>query len=113
VYEVFGWWCDVQLRDKASRQMLWLCASRGYGCIPVYVNPQENPGQWVSLGTYYLDVDADLTVRNGARLTGAPPGFETIADGAVIIDAFGFVYCSPQPELLTPVPWSPVASPTP
>jgi hypothetical protein len=113
MYEVYGWWCDVQLKDKASRQMLWLCASRGYSCVPIYINPQENTGQWNSLGTYYLGVDADLTVRNGARMAGAPPGFEMIANGAVVVDAFRFVYRSPRPAVLTPVPWGPEASPTP
>jgi hypothetical protein len=113
MYEVYVWWCDVKLREKASRQMLWLCASRGYSCLPIYVNPRENAGQWNSLGTYYLDMDADLTVRNGARMMGAPPGYEIIADGAVIVDAFRFVYRSPRPAVLTPVPWRPKASPTP
>jgi hypothetical protein len=113
LYEVFAWWCDAGMPGVASKQLIWLCASRGYSCVPIYVNPRENAGRWNSLGVYYLEPDCDVTIRNGETMLGAPPGFETIADGAVVIDAFQFVYRGPRPSTLTPVPDLPRPSPTP
>ncbi len=113
MYEVYAWWCDAQVKDLSTKQSVWLCASRGYSCVTIYINPRENAGQWNSLGTYYLNVDADATVRNGEVWLGAPPGWETIADGAVVIDAFRFVYRSPLLYTLTPLPFQPSPSPMP
>jgi hypothetical protein len=112
LYEIYAWWCRAPGRALASTQRLWICASRGYSCVAVYVNPQENEGQWNSLGSFYLEPDADVTVKNSARELGAPPGQETIADGAVVVDAFKFVYRGPRPETLTAVPNQPQPSPT-
>jgi hypothetical protein len=112
MYEIYAWWCRAPGRALASRQRVWICASRGYSCVAVYVNPQENEGQWNSLGTFYLETDADVTVKNSAQALGAPPGWETVADGAVVVDAFRFVYRGPRPGTLTPVPFAPQPSPT-
>jgi hypothetical protein len=112
LYEIYAWWCRAPGQALASTQRIWICASRGYSCVPVYINPQENEGQWNSLGTFYLEPDADVTIKNSARQLGTPPGQETIADGAVIVDAFKFVYRGPRPETLTPVPNQPQPSPT-
>jgi hypothetical protein len=112
LYELYAWWCRAPGRALASTQRISICASRGYSCVPVYINPQENEGQWNSLGTFYLEPDADVTVKNSAHQLGAPPGQETIADGAVVVDAFKFVYRGPRPGTLTPVPFRPQPSPT-
>jgi hypothetical protein len=107
MYEVFAWSCSAPASDISSQQRVWLCASRGYSCTPLYLDPSEDTGRWISLGTHFLDVDADVTVRNGATALGAPPGFETIADGAVVIDAFRFFYREPGAATLTPPPFAP------
>jgi hypothetical protein len=112
LYEVFAWWCDAGVPGLATKQLVWLCASRGYSCVPIYLNPRENAGRWNSLGTYYLEPDCDVTIRNGETMLGAPPGFETIADGAVVVDAFQFAYRGPRPSTLTPMPDLPRPSPT-
>jgi hypothetical protein len=112
LYEVYAWWCRAPGRALASTQRIWICASRGYSCVPVFINPQENQGQWNSLGTFALETDADLTIQNSAHAFGAPPGAETNADGAVVIDAFRFIYRGPRPETLTPAPFAPQPSPT-
>ena len=112
MYEIFAWMCSAPAGDISSRQRVWLCASRGYSCTPVYVNPREDAGRWISLGTHHLQVDADVTVRNGATALGAPPGFETIADGDVVLDAFRFVYQGPAAATLTPQPFAPRPSTT-
>jgi hypothetical protein len=113
MYEVYAWWCGAPVEDRSTKQSVWLCATRGYSCVTIYINPREDAGQWNSLGTYYLDIDADVTVRNGEIRWGAPPGWEIIADGAVVIDAFRFVYRSPPLHTLTPLPFQPYPSPTP
>jgi hypothetical protein len=107
MYEVFAWLCSAPARDISSQQRVWLCASRGYSCTPLYVDPSEATGRWISLGTHFLDVESDVTVRNGATALGAPPGFEMIADGAVVIDAFRFLYRGPRATTLTPQPFAP------
>ncbi len=100
------------MENLSTRERIWLCASLGYSCVSIYINPHDNPGEWNSLGTYYLDTNGDATVQNGATTFGTPPGEETIANGAVIIDAFRFVYRSPRPLTLTPLPFQPYPSPT-
>jgi hypothetical protein len=112
MYEVYAWWCDNDVENLSTKQLIWLCASRGYSCTWIYINPREDPGKWNSLGTFYLDIDGDITVRNGKTNFGAPPGFETIADGAVVVDAFRFVHRSPKARTLTPLPFQPLPSPT-
>jgi len=114
MYEVYVWWCSASVENLSTQQRIWLCASQGYSCVSIYSNPHDNVGQWHSLGIYYMDINGDITVRNGETALGAPPGWETIADGAVVIDAFRFVYRGPRPQVLTPLPFQPPGpSPTP
>jgi hypothetical protein len=113
MYEIYAWWCDPGIQDLSTKQLLWLCTSQGYGCSWVYINPQAKSGQWNSLGTFYLDEDGDITVRNSERGLGAPPGFETISNGAVIIDAFRFVHRATEMSPSTSPSLQPQPSPTP
>lgn len=113
MYEIYAWWCDPGIQDLSTKQLLWLCTSQGYGCSWIYIDPQANSGQWNSLGTFYLAQDGDITVRNSEKGLGAPPGFETISNGAVIIDAFRFVRQATDVSPLTPPPFRPQPSPTP
>jgi hypothetical protein len=112
LYEIYAWWCRAPGQALASKQRIWICASRGYSCMSVTVNPQQSEGVWNSLGTFYLETDADVTVKNSALELRAPPGQETIADGAVVVDAFKFTYRGQPQGTLTPVPWQPQPSPT-
>jgi len=57
----------------------------------VYVNLQENAGQWNSLGTYYLERNGFLSISG-------------YLDGNVVADAFRFVYRSPEHIVITPTP---------
>ncbi len=91
-YEVFAWWCGDPNHDQSQRVLIQIHPTVGpIAPYQVYVNLQEDAGQWNSLGTYYLE----------------PNGFLSISgylDGNVVADAFRFVYRSPERVVITPTP---------
>lgn len=91
-YEIFAWWCGDPNHDQSQRVRIQIYPTVGrVATYPVYVNLQENAGQWNSLGTYYLE-------RNGSL------SFDGNLDGNVVADAFRFVYRSPERVVITPTP---------
>jgi hypothetical protein len=91
-YEVFAWWCGDANHDQSIRTRIEIYPTTGrVATYPVYVNLQENAGQWNSLGTYYLEEDGFLSI--GGNL-----------DGNVVADAFRFVYRWPEYVVITPTP---------
>ena len=91
-YEVFAWWCGDPNHDQSQRALIQVYPD-GERVAPyqVYVNLQENAGQWNSLGTYYLEPDGSLSIHS-------------YLDGNVVADAFRFVYRSPEHIVITPTP---------
>jgi len=91
-YEVFAWWCGDPNHDQSQRALIEVCPT-GERVAPyqVYVNLQENAGQWNSLGTYYLAQDGSLSISGHL-------------DGNVVADAFRFVYHSPEHVVVVPTP---------
>jgi hypothetical protein len=99
-YEIFAWWCGDPNHDQTDRATIEVYPSAEESQpYAVQVNLQVDPGEWHSLGTYYL--------RSGAHV--AVPGS---LYGNVVADAFRFVYRSPERIVAlptpapTPVPWT-------
>ncbi len=91
-YEVFAWWCGDPNHDQSQRALIQVYPAVGRTApYEIYVNLQENAGQWNSLGTYYLEQNGFLSI-NG------------YLDGNVVADAFRFVYRSPKRIVITPTP---------
>ena len=91
-YEIFAWWCGDPNHDQSQRALIQIHPAVGrIAPHQVYVNLQENAGQWNSLGTYYLEQSGFLSI-NG------------YLDGNVVADAFRFVYRSPERVVITPTP---------
>ena len=91
-YEVFAWWCGDPNHDQSQRALIKIYPTVGrIAPYQVYVNLQENPGQWNSLGTYYLERNGSLSINS-------------YLDGNVVADAFRFVYRSPERVVITPTP---------
>jgi hypothetical protein len=91
-YEVFAWWCGDPNHDQSQRARIQVHPAEGEGAPQdVYVNLQENPGRWNSLGVYYLDGGSSLSVHGHL-------------DGNVVADAFRFVYRGPEGVVVTPTP---------
>lgn len=91
-YEVFAWWCGDPNHDQSQRALIQIHPTVGrVAPHQVYVNLQENAGQWNSLGTYYLERNGSLSVSG-------------YLDGNVVADAFRFVYRSPEHVVVTPTP---------
>ena len=91
-YEIFAWWCGDPNHDQSQRMLIQIYPTMGrIAPYQVYVNLQENAGQWNSLGTYYLEQNGSLSI-NG------------YLDGNVVADAFRFVYRSPERVVITPTP---------
>lgn len=91
-YEVFAWWCGDPNHDQSQRARIEIYLTIGrVATYSVYVNLQENAGQWNSLGTYYLERNGMLSV-------------DGYLDGNVVADAFRFVYRSPEWLIVTPTP---------
>ncbi len=91
-YEVFAWWCGDPNHDQSQRMLIQVYPTVGrIAPYQVYVNLQENAGQWNSLGTYYLEQNGFLSI-NG------------YLDGNTVADAFRFVYRSPERVVITPTP---------
>jgi hypothetical protein len=91
-YEVFAWWCGDPNHDQSQRARIEVYPTTGFvATFPVYVNLQEDAGRWNSLGTYYLERDASLSVDGGVY-------------GNIVADAFRFVYRSSERVEITPTP---------
>jgi len=91
-YEIFAWWCGDPNHDQSQRALIQIYPTMGrIAPYQVYVNLQENAGQWNSLGTYYLEQNGFLSV-------------DSYLDGNVVADAFRFVYRSPEHVVITPTP---------
>jgi hypothetical protein len=91
-YEVFAWWCGDPNHDQSERVLIQIYQTVGrIAPYQVYVNLQENAGQWNSLGTYYLEQNGSLSVAGNL-------------DGNVVADAFRFVYHSPEYLVIRPTP---------
>jgi len=91
-YEVFGWWCGDIHHDQTTAARVYIYPLQGR-IVPyqVSVDFQNNAGQWVSLGTYYLETNASLSI--GSNLF-----------GNVVADAYRFVYRSDKDVSVTPTP---------
>lgn len=91
-YEVFGWWCGDPHHDQTYEARIYIYPLQGR-IVPYQVTAdlQQNAGQWVSLGTYYLQTNGSLSI--GSSLF-----------GNVVADAFRFVYRSPDDITTTPTP---------
>jgi len=91
-YEIFAWWCGDPNHDHSQHMRIQVYpTAKRIAKYQVYVNLQENAGQWNSLGTYYLE----------------PGGFVSVnghLDGNVVADAFRFVYRSSEHLVITPTP---------
>jgi hypothetical protein len=91
-YEILAWWCGDPNHDQSQRARIEVYPTVGrVATYPVYVNLQENAGQWNGLGTYYLERNGFLGIDGGL-------------DGNVVADAFRFVFRSPQHLVITPTP---------
>ncbi len=91
-YEIFAWWCGDPNHDQSRRVRIQICPTVGQvATYPVYVDLQENAGQWNSLGTYYLEQNGFLSVDGNL-------------EGNVVADAFRFVYRSLEFVVITPTP---------
>lgn len=91
-YEIFAWWCGDPNGDQAERAQIQIYPTVGrVATFPVYVNLQENAGQWRSLGVYPLETNGFLSIDSGLH-------------GNVVADAFRFVYRSPERTSITPTP---------
>ncbi len=91
-YEIFGWWCGDPNHDQSQRARIQIYPTVGrVATYPVYVNLQENAGQWNNLGTYYLEEDGFLSVDGNL-------------EGNVVADAFRFIYRSAEFTVVTPTP---------
>jgi len=91
-YEVFAWWCGDPNHDQSQHVLIQIYPTVGrLAPYQVYVNLQENAGQWNSLGTYYLERDGSLSV-------------DGYLDGNVVADAFRLVYRSPEHIVIAPTP---------
>jgi hypothetical protein len=91
-YEIFAWWCGDPNHDQSWSALIQIYPTQEQVTpYPVYVNLQENAGQWNSLGTYYLEPHGSLSINGGL-------------DGNVVADAFRFVYRSPERVVITPTP---------
>ena len=91
-YEVFAWWCGDPNHDQSQRALIQVHPTGGrVAPYQVYVNLQENAGEWNSLGMYYLEQNGSLTVSG-------------YLDGNVVADAFRFVYRSPEHIVVVPTP---------
>ena len=91
-YEIFAWWCGNPNRDQIGAALIQIHPT-GEQTSPyqVYVNLQENAGLWNSVGTYYLEPGASLSIHSDF-------------DGNVVADAFRFSYRSPEQVVITPTP---------
>ncbi len=91
-YEVFGWWCGDIHHDQTTDARVYIYPLQGrIAPYQVYVDLQQDAGRWVSLGTYYLETNASLSI--GSNLF-----------GNVVADAYRFVYRSPDDVSVTPTP---------
>lgn len=87
-YEVYAWWCDAQVEQRSRHLEVQIYPTTGRVAYEsVKVDLTSRSGQWNSLGTYYMKPDGLIIVSNLADST----------DGAVVLDAFRFVYRSPEP----------------
>ena len=91
-YEVFGWWCGDIHHDQTTDARVYIYPTQGrIAPFQVHVDLQQNAGRWVSLGTYYLETNASLSV--GSNLF-----------GNVVADAYRFVYRSADYVVVPPTP---------
>ncbi|TEU14949.1 MAG: hypothetical protein E3J21_14520 [Anaerolineales bacterium] len=91
-YEILAWWCGDPNHDQSQRALIQIYPTAGrVAPYHVYVNLQENAGQWNSLGTYYLERNGFLSINS-------------YLDGNVVADTFRFVYRSPERVVITPTP---------
>lgn len=91
-YEIFAWWCGDPDHNQSQRALIQIYPTMEQVTpYQVYVNLQENAGQWNSLGMYYLERNGFLNVNSHL-------------DGNVVADAFRFVYRSPERVVITPTP---------
>jgi hypothetical protein len=86
-YQVYAWWCDAPVEQRARNLEVQIHPTTGFVAYQsVRVDTTSAMGQWNSLGTYLMEPDGFITVSNLAGFT----------DGTVVLDAFRFVYRSPQ-----------------
>ncbi len=91
-YEVFGWWCGDIHHDQTTDARIYIYPLQGrIAPYQTYADLQQDAGRWVSLGTYYLETNASLSI--GSNLF-----------GNVVADAYRFVYRSPDDVSVTPTP---------
>ena len=91
-YEVYAWWCGDPNHDQSQRACIQIYPARSrVAPYQVHVDLQVNAGRWNSLGIYYLERTAFLSVDGSV-------------DGNAIADAFRLVYRSPERLVVTPTP---------
>ena len=99
-YDVYAWGCGDPNHDQVWQTEVMLYS---YGLGFVYAVPtaqvdlKENAGRWVPLGTFYMQPNSSLSI--GGQYW-----------GNVAIDAFRFVYRTPEQVFSTPEP-APTALP--
>lgn len=111
-YEIFTRWCAppgsvTGGEPTATIAELQVHPTRGrVAYTPVQVNMARETGEWSSLGRFYLERDGFLIVSN----------LEGPNNGAVVVDAFRFVFRTSQreePPAAGPPAPPPQPSPTP
>lgn len=92
-YDVFAWGCGDPNHDQAwqTEIMVYPYRSGRYAPPTAYVNLKEDPGRWVPVGTYYMTPGGSLSIK-------------TPYYGNIAVDAFRFVFRSPESITLTPEP---------
>jgi hypothetical protein len=109
-YEIRAHWCAPRTAGEpiATISEIEVHATRGrVAYIPVQANMTQPGEAWVSLGRFYLEKDGSLIVSNR----------EGPNNGAVVFDAFQFIFRTSEREKAPPAgplqPPSPQPSPTP
>ena len=91
-YEVYAWWCGDPNHDQANRASINIMPTLGFVAPnAVTIDPQQDAGRWNSLGVYYLDTAANLTIASDQY-------------GNVVADAVRFVFRSSERLSVTPTP---------
>lgn len=107
-YEIFAHWCAPPEAMQGAQRLATISEievhpTRGrVAYVPVQVNMAQPPGGWQSLGRFYLEEDGLLIVSN----------LEGTTNGAVVVDAFSFLFRTPEREE-TPILGPPVTPPQP
>ncbi len=97
-YEIYAWGCGDPNHDQVYSTHVTIYPLRSGLYVPprAFVDLKDDPGRWVSIGVYYMEP--------GARLAVGPWDTSDWDAGNLAVDAFRFVFRSPDHVDITPTP---------